>query len=107
VRAALEDPDGQFERGPVTLSARGTATDDRPAFVVQDRNYLSARWPDDAYLFGRRFRDLLESGYGKLKISIPNGPARALITGASHPRGGASTRTALPARPVHAAPTLS
>jgi hypothetical protein len=61
VRAALEDPDGQFERGPVTLSARGTATDDRPAFVVQDRNYVSARWPGDAYLFGRRFRDLLES----------------------------------------------
>jgi hypothetical protein len=43
VRAALDDPDGQFERGPVTLSARGTATGDGPAFVVQDRNYVSAR----------------------------------------------------------------
>jgi len=62
VRGALEDPDGQFERGPVTLSARGTATDDGPAFVVHDRNYVSARWPGDAFLFGRRFRDLLESG---------------------------------------------
>ena len=62
VRAALDDSDGQFERGPVTPSARGTATDDRPAFVVQDRNYVSARWPGDAYLFGRRFRDLLDSG---------------------------------------------
>ncbi len=61
VRATLEDPDGQFERGPVTLSPRGTATDDRPAFVVHDRNYVSARWPGDAYLFGRAFRDLLES----------------------------------------------
>ena len=60
-RAALADPDAQFERGPVTLSARGTAADDRPAFVVRDRNYVSARWPGDAYLFGRRFRDLLES----------------------------------------------
>ena len=59
--AALDDPDGQFERGPVTLSARGTATDDRPAFVVQDRNYVSARWPGDAYLFARRFRALLRS----------------------------------------------
>jgi putative intracellular protease/amidase len=58
VRGAL-DPGGQFERGPVTLSARGTATDDTPAFVVQDGNYVSARWPGDAYLFARRFRDLL------------------------------------------------
>ena len=31
-RAALDDPAGQFERGPVTLSARGTATDDTPGF---------------------------------------------------------------------------
>ncbi len=61
MRAALEDPDAQFERGPVTLSARGTAADDRPAFIVHDRNYVSARWPGDAYLFGRTVRDLLES----------------------------------------------
>jgi len=58
VKAAL-DPGGQFERGPVTLTARGTATDDTAAFVVQDRNYLSARWPGDAYLFARRFDQLL------------------------------------------------
>ena len=59
VRAALDHPDEQFKRGPRTLSARGTATDDAPAFAVQDRNYMSARWPGDAYLFGRRFCDLL------------------------------------------------
>jgi hypothetical protein len=29
--------------------------------VVEDGNYLSARWPGDAYLFGRRFDDLLRS----------------------------------------------
>ena len=62
VRAALDHPGDQFERGPVTLSARGTATDDSPAFVVEDGNYLSARWPGDAYLFGRRFCDLLKPG---------------------------------------------
>jgi len=61
VKGALADPGGQFARGPVTLSAKGTATDDGPAFVVQDGNYLSARWPGDAYLFGRRFCDLLPS----------------------------------------------
>jgi putative intracellular protease/amidase len=60
VRAALAHPDEQFERGPRTVTARGTATDDTPAFAVQDRNYVSARWPGDAYLFGRRFCALLE-----------------------------------------------
>ena len=60
VRAALDDPARQFSRGPLTLSARGTATDDTPAFAVQDGNYVSARWPGDAYLFGRRFCELLK-----------------------------------------------
>lgn len=53
VRAALDDP-AQFERGPYTLVARGTDADDRPAFVVEDGAYVSARWPGDAYLFARK-----------------------------------------------------
>lgn len=57
VRSVLEDPT-QFERGPFGL-ARGTRTDDRHAFVVEDRGYLSARWPGDSYLFARRFHALL------------------------------------------------
>jgi putative intracellular protease/amidase len=61
VEAALDDSGGQFRRGPLTLTARGTATDDRAAFAVADRNYLSARWPGDAYVFGRLFCDLLQS----------------------------------------------
>lgn len=59
VRAAL-GPGGQFSRGPSNLS-RGTADNDQPAFTVRDDNYLSARWPGDAYLFTRRFLELLES----------------------------------------------
>ncbi|MFJ8634069.1 type 1 glutamine amidotransferase domain-containing protein [Streptomyces sp. NPDC093568] len=59
VTAALDHP-AQFERGPVELRRRGTATDDAPAFVVQDGRYLSARWPGDAYLFARRFIALLD-----------------------------------------------
>lgn len=58
VRAALTDADRQFETGKRELR-RGTATDDRPAFVVEDGNYVSARWPGDAYLFARRFMSLL------------------------------------------------
>jgi putative intracellular protease/amidase len=54
VVAALDDPT-QFQRGPIALAARGTATDDGPAFVVRDGHYLSARWPGDAYLFARSF----------------------------------------------------
>lgn len=37
-------------------------TDDRAAFVVEDANYLSARWPGDAYLFAKRFLALLNRG---------------------------------------------
>lgn len=43
-----------FVRGPMELSTRGTDADDRAAFVVEDRNYVSARWPGDAYLFAKK-----------------------------------------------------
>jgi putative intracellular protease/amidase len=54
VKAALADPARQFERGPRVLTARGTATDDTPAFVVEDGRYVSARWPGDAYAFAKK-----------------------------------------------------
>jgi hypothetical protein len=53
VREALRDPARQFQRGPLTLG-RGAP------FVVEDGNYVSARWPGDAYLFAQRFLALLE-----------------------------------------------
>jgi len=59
VRAALKDPLSQFTRGPAMPMKRGTDTDDRPAFVVEDGRYLSARWPGDAYLFARKLLDRL------------------------------------------------
>lgn len=52
-------PDGEFVRGPRTLTARGTRDDDTPAFVVEDGSYVSARWPGDAYLFAKTFLELL------------------------------------------------
>jgi len=39
---------------------RDTPDDDRPAFVVRDGTYLSARWPGDAHTFARRFAELLD-----------------------------------------------
>ncbi|MET7700118.1 type 1 glutamine amidotransferase domain-containing protein [Streptomyces sp. NPDC005485] len=61
VRSVLGAPDAQFDRGPRTLTRRGTASDDTHAFVVEDGHYLSARWPGDAYLFARRYLALLGS----------------------------------------------
>ena len=60
VRAALRDPERQFVRGPITLIGRGTESDDRAALVVEDGNYLSARWPGDAYAIAKRFREAIE-----------------------------------------------
>lgn len=39
--------------------ARDTPDDERPAFIVVDGNYVSARWPGDAHTFARRFEALL------------------------------------------------
>lgn len=58
VVGALTSPD-QFERGPRAGSARDSAADSGPAFVVRDGNYVSARWPGDAYTFAKAFADVL------------------------------------------------
>jgi putative intracellular protease/amidase len=50
---------GRFERGPLELLRRGTDTDDRPAFVVEDGRYLSGRWPGDSYLLATRLLERL------------------------------------------------
>ncbi len=59
IRGVLADCEAQFVCGPTNLGKRGTAKDDSAAFVVEDGHYLSARWPGDAYLFARRFREML------------------------------------------------
>jgi putative intracellular protease/amidase len=59
VKASLRNWDRQFKRGPLTSTSRDTETDSSPAFVVVDGNYVSARWPGDAYTFARRFQKLL------------------------------------------------
>ncbi len=58
VRAVLAGPE-DFVRGPRTLTKRGSDGDDRAAFVVEDGNYVSARWPGDAYLFAKKLVDRL------------------------------------------------
>ncbi|MFN3198192.1 MAG: type 1 glutamine amidotransferase domain-containing protein [Bradymonadia bacterium] len=59
VKEALEDAKAQFVRGPIHLMARGSRTDHRAAFVVEDGRYVSGRWPGDAYLLAERFIERL------------------------------------------------
>jgi putative intracellular protease/amidase len=40
--------------------ARDSLTDARPAWVVRDGSYVSARWPGDVHTFARTFCDVLE-----------------------------------------------
>ncbi len=40
---------------------RDRVDDPRPAFVVRDGNYVSARWPGDAHTFARAFADVLKA----------------------------------------------
>ncbi len=39
--------------------ARDTLTDARPAFVVRDGAYVSARWPGDAFTFAQTFAQVV------------------------------------------------
>lgn len=54
-----DDPDVRYKAGG---RHRDRLDDERPAFVVQDRNYVSARWPGDAHTFAKRFARMLEQG---------------------------------------------
>lgn len=58
VRDAL-GAEGEFVRGPLHLFSKGKENDDRNAFVVEDGNYVSARWPGDAWLIARKLIERL------------------------------------------------
>ncbi len=46
-------------RRKTTGRARDTPSDARPAWVVRDGSYVSARWPGDAHTFARTFAEVL------------------------------------------------
>jgi putative intracellular protease/amidase len=48
-------PDARDHRQKTDGLTRDTFDDERPAFVVRDGNYVSARWPGDAYTFAKTF----------------------------------------------------
>jgi putative intracellular protease/amidase len=55
---------------------RDTLEDERPAFVVQDGSYLSARWPGDVHTFAKRFAAILHSEEEKPRTASPSGRRR-------------------------------
>lgn len=57
VKAALASP-ADFDRGPA-FPRYATATKPDAGFVVRDGNYVSARWPGDAWTLARALDDLL------------------------------------------------
>lgn len=59
VKSMLASPK-DFLKGPLPLK-RDSAGSLADGFVVRDDNYLSARWPGDAHLFGEEFLKLLET----------------------------------------------
>ena len=52
-----DDPD--YRRKTSGL-VRDTLDDETPAFVVRDRNYVSARWPGDIHTFAKTFATMLK-----------------------------------------------
>ena len=57
----LDVPEGDPDyRRKTSGLVRDTLDDARAAFVVQDRNYISARWPGDVHTFAKAFSGLLK-----------------------------------------------
>ncbi len=52
VRGAVGDT-GAFVRGPIHLFSKGSEDNDAPAFIVEDGDYASGRWPGDAWKVAR------------------------------------------------------
>jgi hypothetical protein len=52
-----EDP---YYRRKTSGLVRDTMDDETPAFVVRDRNYVSARWPGDSHTFAKTFAAMLK-----------------------------------------------
>ena len=53
-------PDAADYRTKTSGWARDAATDSRPAWVVRDGRYISARWPGDVHTFAQAFALLLD-----------------------------------------------
>ena len=69
-------PDDPNAARKISGRYRDTLEDERPAFVVQDGSYLSARWPGDVYTFAKRFAAILRREQENPRIASPSGRRR-------------------------------
>jgi putative intracellular protease/amidase len=57
--------------------ARDSLLDERPAFVVCDGSYISARWPGDVHTFAKRFAEMLDDASSKTsEKAAPQAPSK-------------------------------
>jgi len=62
----LDVPKGSDDYRKKTIGLnRDTLKDSSPAFVVQDGNYVSARWPGDVHTFAKAFARLVSQAHQK------------------------------------------
>ena len=59
VKSVLVD-ESDFHEGPAPLG-RDSPDDLSPGFYVRDGQYLSARWPGDAYSFAYQYVDMINA----------------------------------------------
>ncbi len=57
-------PDAEHHFRKASGAARDRLDDARAAWVVQDGNYISARWPGDVHTFAKSYVALLQAHYG-------------------------------------------
>jgi len=69
-------PDDPNAARKISGRYRDTLEDERPAFVVQDGSYLSARCPGDVYTFAKRFAAILRREQENPRIASPSGRRR-------------------------------
>ena len=91
VTRALATPDDFIDVPPtdperrrkISGISRDTLTDSRPAWVVRDRNYVSARWPGDAHTFAKAFAHILEESTRATIVPAASRSGRLRIIGSS------------------------
>jgi putative intracellular protease/amidase len=67
----LDVPASDPQRGRKTSGrARDSASDASPAFVVRDGNYVSARWPGDAFAFARTMTQVIAEATHGAPLSV-------------------------------------
>ena len=66
------DPSQRHAWRKMSGLCRDRLDDERPAFVIRDANYLSARWPGDIHTLATRFAAMLDASQAGASSMPPN-----------------------------------